>query len=112
MSQHPTNIGGADIASPTCDDHMAGQNSAVRTRKKQLASYPETVCVGLYPGNSWQLELDADDLDPDRLVEGPVLYVRCDIAHQRQKEARGSEEHHQTAAMEARAEAEIEKWSR
>lgn len=65
-----------------------------RTRDAQLSSYPETVCVGQYSGNSWQLELDADDLDPDCLIEGPVLYVRCDIDHRRQKEAeaRGAEE--------------------
>jgi len=66
----------------------------VRTRREQLAIYPESVCVGRYSGNTLQLELDGDDLDPDQLVEGPVLYVRCDIAHrcQTEAEARGAAE--------------------
>ncbi|MBM3096632.1 hypothetical protein JRX38_01100 [Gluconobacter cerinus] len=66
----------------------------VQTRRDQLSTYPESVSVGRYSGDAWQLELDADDFDPDLLVEGPVLYVRCDIAHQSQKEdeARGAEE--------------------
>lgn len=66
----------------------------VRTRREQLSTYPESVCVGRYPGDTLQLELDGDDLDADRLVEGPVLYVRCDIAHssQTEAEARGAAE--------------------
>lgn len=58
-----------------------------RTRRDQLASYPETVCVGRYAGDSWQLEISEDDLDPDQLIEGPVMYVRCDIDHNRREDA-------------------------
>ncbi|KXV48751.1 hypothetical protein AD945_06270 [Gluconobacter albidus] len=70
------------------------QEQNVRTREEQLASYPQTVCVGQYPGKSWVLEIDVDDLDPDRLVEDAVSYVRADIAYncERQAEARGAEE--------------------
>jgi len=60
---------------------MTKNTPNVRTRREQLSMYPESVCVGRYSGDTLQLELDSDDLDPDRLVEGPVLYVRCDIAH-------------------------------
>lgn len=66
---------------------VADTEQNVRTRREQLSTYPESVCVGRYPGDTLQLELDGDDLDPDRLVEGPVLYVRCDIAHRSQTEA-------------------------
>lgn len=72
----------------------------VRTRAEQLAIYPESVCVGRYSGDTLQLELDGDDLDADLLVEGPVLYVRCDIAHrsQTEAEARGAAEARRTDA--------------
>lgn len=73
---------------------MSQNTHNVRTRREQLAAYPESVCVGRYSGDTLQLELDGDDLDADRLVEGPVLYVRCDIAHrsQTEAEARGATE--------------------
>lgn len=66
---------------------MSQNTHSVRTRREQLAAYPESVCVGRYSDGSWQLRRDADHLDEDRLIEGPVLYVRCDIAHQSQTEA-------------------------
>lgn len=73
---------------------MSQNTHNVRTRREQISTYPESVCVGRYSGDTWQLELDGDDLDADRLVEGPVLYVRCDIAHrcQTEAEARGAAE--------------------
>ncbi|GFE97537.1 hypothetical protein [Gluconobacter sp. Gdi] len=78
---------------------MTQNTHNARTRREQLSTYPESVCVGRYSGDTWQLELDGDDLDADRLVEGPVLYVRCDIAHQSQTEAeaRGVEEQRRKA---------------
>ncbi|GAN91001.1 hypothetical protein Gbfr_022_045 [Gluconobacter frateurii M-2] len=71
---------------------MSQNTHNVRTRREQLSTYPESVCVGRYSDGSWQLRRDGDHLDGDRLIEGPVLYVRCDIAHQSQTEARGAEE--------------------
>ncbi|OAG72899.1 hypothetical protein A0J51_01511 [Gluconobacter japonicus] len=66
---------------------MSQNTHNFRTRREQLAAYPESVCVGRYSSDTWQLELESDELDADRLVEGPVLYVRCDIAHRCQTEA-------------------------
>ncbi|KXV47394.1 hypothetical protein AD945_10090 [Gluconobacter albidus] len=63
------------------------QEQKVRTRREQLATYPESVCVGRYSDGSWQLRRDSDHLDGDRLIEGPVLYVRCDIAYNCEKQA-------------------------
>lgn len=65
----------------------------MQTRDAQITSYPKDAYIGQYSGKTWVPALDEDDLDPDRLVEGPVRYVRCDIANQQQKEAeaRGAE---------------------
>lgn len=79
---------------------MSQNTHNVRTRREQLSTYPESVCVGRYSDGSWQLRRDGEHLDGDRLIEGPVLYVRCDIAHQSQTEARGAEEQCSTNALQ------------